>query len=130
MEFRKELDQAVLVENYEVRRLWNVKDRGDAHRLIEIVGHYSSHGNVSIRAYFNIDTFLLLDMLVVGNRAVSVSFPQRRRPFAIEACQVFRNRQDVTIIQQYFDVLWNNAAEVLAAGNVVQATMRRVDEIR
>ena len=129
LEFRKELDQAVLVENYEVRRIWNVKDRDDASRLIEVVGHYLSHENVSIRVYFNIDTFLIPDMLIIGNRAASAAFPQRRRPFGIEACQFFRDRQGVITIQQYFDILWNNAAEMLAAGSIIQATMKKVEKL-
>ena len=127
MTYRNELDKAVLVEEREVRRIWTINSSHDAKRLKEILGRYEGHSNVSIRAFFDVEDYLLPEVQVINSWTASISFPQSRNPSAIDAGTVVADPDSVHVIQNYCDVLWDNAKPILAGGDIVQVTMRSVE---
>jgi hypothetical protein len=49
--FREELDEAILKEGTDVRRIWNIHSEDDVTRLLEILKKYEGRDNHSIRAF-------------------------------------------------------------------------------
>ena len=109
-----------------MKRIWNVKDREDAARLEEVTARYEGQPNVSIRTFLDLPPFLLPEVLVVNDEGASLSFPQLRDPFGLEACLFFADPLAVGTVREYFDVLWNNARSVVDSGKVVEATARLI----
>jgi hypothetical protein len=125
--YRNELDQAVLVEKREVRRIWTINNKEDAERLKVIVERYKNNANISIRLFFDVEPYMIPELQVINSQTASISFPQSRNPQSIDAGTVVTDPDSVQVIQNYFDVLWDNAKAVLDGGRVNDVTMRSVD---
>lgn len=116
--FRAELDQAIMTEKREVKRIWNIGNKEDAQRLMEILSKYQNYNNISIRYFTNLPVYTLPELLVVNSDIASTSYPQKRNPFEIEACEVYRNDKSIRILENYFEIMWDNATKLLENGNI------------
>jgi hypothetical protein len=128
-DFRQELDQAILNEGADVRRIWNVSSMDDVQRLREMLTKYQGHANHSIRAYFDLPDHVLPELLIVESRGASISFPSARRPRDLDWMIRFKRDDLVFVVRDYFDVLWDRAERMLDAGDITADCERRLGEV-
>jgi hypothetical protein len=124
--FRQELDDAITKEGREVRRLWNINSPYDAERLGTIIDRYKGFSGVSIRVLFDIPDYVIPELLIVNDKLGSISLPQTRNPQGIESTVAFTDARSITILRQYFDILWDRADKALDSGEVVGVVLKRV----
>lgn len=115
-DFRHELDQAILKEGADVRRIWNLSSLDDVDRLREILSKYQGRANHSIRAYFGLPYHALPELLLVDGPGASMSFPSMRTPRGLDWMIRFRRRDLTNVVRDYFDVLWDRAERILDSG--------------
>jgi hypothetical protein len=127
--FRQEIDQMVLTEGTDLRRIWNISSLGDAKRLREVLEKYKGHSNHSIRAYFQIPDHLMPELLIVEGRGASISFPSIRSPYDLDWMIRFRREDLVAVMRDYFDVLWDRATRILDAGEIVPGCDKLIQQV-
>jgi hypothetical protein len=127
--FRQEIDQMVLAEGTDLRRIWNVSSLSDVQRLREMLEKYKGHSNHSIRTYFQIPDHLMPELLVVEGRGASISFPSIRSPYDLDWMIRFKREDLVAVIRDYFDVLWDRAIRILDAGEVVPGCDELIQQV-
>jgi hypothetical protein len=127
--FRQELDEAILNEGTDVRRIWNIKSPEDIARLREILMKYQGRSNHSIRAYFQLPDHVLPELLIVDGRGASMSFPSTRSPHELDWVIRFKRNDLVHVIRDYFDVLWDRAERMLDAGETTPTTDQRLKSL-
>lgn len=127
-DFRQELDQAIIKEGADVRRIWNINSADDVARLREVLEKYHGHDNHSIRAYFGLPYFSMPELLIVERRGASMSFPSLRQPRGLGWVIRFKRPDLVQVVRDYFEVLWDRADKILDAGQVVPAGEARLRE--
>ncbi|MEU4422033.1 hypothetical protein AB0F81_15520 [Actinoplanes sp. NPDC024001] len=125
--FRAELNEAILNEGADVRRIWNVSSASDVSRLREMMKNYQGHQNHSIRLYFDLPYHALPELLLVEGRGASMSFPSTRNPLGLDWMIRFNRKDLVTVVRDYFDVLWDRAERILDAGQPVDGYERRLE---
>jgi hypothetical protein len=117
--FRDELDEAILKEGTDVRRIWNLNSEDDVVRLLEILKKYEGRDNHSIRAFFGIPDFAMPELLVVEGRGASISFPSTRSPHGLDWAIRFNRPDLMYVMKDYFEVLWDRAERILDSGQIV-----------
>jgi hypothetical protein len=129
--FRQQLDRMILEEGTDVRRIWNISSLDDITRVREILSKYEGHQNHSIRAYFKLPDHVLPELLVVEHCGASISFPSTRSPLQLDWMIRFRREDLVSVVRDYFDVLWDRATRLLDAGEITRECdlqLREVEE--
>jgi hypothetical protein len=119
--FRQELDEAILVEGADVRRIWNITSIDDLDRLEVMLEKYGGRANHSIRVYVGIPDHVLPEILIVEGRGGSLSFTSPRNPHDLDWMIRFRRKDLLMVVRDYFDVLWDRADRVLDSGERTEA---------
>ena len=119
--FRQELEQAIMEEGADVRRIWNVSSAADVDRLRKLLKRYEGRTNHSIRAYFGVADHLLPELLIVDKRGASISFASARTPHSLGWAIRVKRKDLVDAVRDYFDVLWDRAERILDSGEITEA---------
>jgi len=119
--FRQELEQAIVDEGADVRRIWNVSSAADAERLKLLLQRYEGRTNHSIRAYFGVADHLMPELLIVDSRGASISFASTRTPHSLDWAVHIKRKDLVYVVRDFFDVLWDRAEKVLDSGEITEA---------
>ena len=119
--FRQELEQAIMEEDADVKRIWNVSSAADVDRLRMLLDRYEGRTNHSIRAYFGVADHLLPELLIVDKRGASISFASTRTPHSLDWAIRVKRKDLVYVVRDYFEVLWDRAEKILDSGEITDA---------
>lgn len=108
-----------------VKRIWQLRIQSDLDRLEEYINKYSKYDNYHLRVMVDIN-IPIPDIICVGRKGASISFPEMRSPRQISLAIQFRNPSEVEAIRKYFELLWEFSIPIKAGNHIEYDRLRDI----
>jgi len=112
---------------YPVQRIWQIKDHDDLSRLRTYLNIYEKHDNYSARVILCEDV-LIPEILCVGQRVASLSFPEPSTPREMGRALHFFRSKEILAISRYFDILWERAIPIKTANKIHSENLDNIEK--
>lgn len=130
--FRNAITQK-LSEGFAVYRLWQIKDDDDLERMEHYLLSYKEYENYSLRVIVS-GAVLIPEVILLGDRAASLSLPEPNMPRKIACCFHFFGVKEILSVRGYFDVLWDMAIPIKSGAQMwhenLSTVRRQVTELQ
>ncbi|MGH6848699.1 MAG: hypothetical protein ACREC0_15075 [Methylocella sp.] len=124
--FRNLLTEKI-TNSFPVRRLWQIKDADELAQLRRYLKQYEPYDNYSVKVIVARHVWIP-EILVVGQKVASMSFPEPSSPRELGRALHFFGRQEVDTVARYFDILWDTAIPIKISSQIFDTNLENIEE--